>query len=64
MEFDLKQMINLIKRCNPEQVNIGADSGGNNLQEPPKEKVLELIFELEKFTKVKQKKNIKRILND
>ena len=46
----------------PIQVNIGADSGGNNLPEPSKEKIIELIFELEKFTKVKQKKNLKRLL--
>lgn len=62
MNFDLISMIELIKDCRPLQVNIGADSGNNNLPEPPKEKILELIAELEKFTIVKQKKNLKRLL--
>jgi hypothetical protein len=34
----------------------------NGLPEPPKEKILELIAELEKFTKVVQKKNLGRLL--
>ena len=63
MDFDLSEMIYLIETCLPEQVNIGADSGGHNLPEPSKEKVLELITELEKFTKVKLKKNLNRIIN-
>jgi DNA repair photolyase len=62
MDFDLDEMAHYIETCLPEQVNIGADSGGNNLPEPSKEKVLELITELEKFTKVKQKKNLSRLL--
>jgi DNA repair photolyase len=62
MNFDIFEMIELIKKCNPKQVNIGADSGGNNLPEPPKEKILELITEIEKFTKVKQKENLNRLL--
>lgn len=62
LDFDLKEMILLIKETQPKQVNIGADSGNNNLPEPPKEKILELITELEKFTKVKQKANLKRLL--
>jgi len=44
------------------QINIGADSGNNHLPEPPKEKILELISELEKFTVVYQKSNLKRLL--
>jgi hypothetical protein len=63
MDFRLEHFTNAIKRCNPIQVNIGADSGHNNLPEPPKEKVLELISALEEFTKVKQKCNLKRIFN-
>lgn len=64
MDFDLKEFVEMIKICNPIQVNIGADSSPkrNNLPEPPKEKILELIAELEKFTKVVQKKNLKRLL--
>jgi len=63
MDFDLSEFLKMIKSCQPIQVNIGADSGGNNLPEPPKEKILELITELEKFTVVKQKKNLNRIVN-
>ena len=62
MDFELLQFVEHIKICAPTQVNIGADSGNNNLPEPPKEKILELITELEKFTIVKQKKNLKRLL--
>jgi len=32
------------------------------LPEPPKEKILELISELKKFTVVKEKSNLKRLL--
>jgi hypothetical protein len=62
MDFDIDIMVQLIMDCNAKQVNIGADSGENNLPEPSKEKVLELISELEKFTIVHQKSNLKRIL--
>ncbi|MCK9577784.1 MAG: hypothetical protein M0R51_17895 [Clostridia bacterium] len=62
LDFDLPEMVELIKRCNPEQVNIGADSGHNNLPEPPKEKVIQLIEELQKFTVINNKKNISRLL--
>jgi len=62
MDFDLQEFVNLIAGCSPVQVNIGADSGGNNLPEPSKEKILELINELERFTIVKQKKNLKRLI--
>lgn len=62
MDFDMDMFIRYIKVNNPLQVNIGADSGRNNLPEPSKEKVLELISELEKFTIVHQKSNLKRIL--
>ncbi len=62
MDFDLKELIPMIETCLPKQVNLGADSKGHKLPEPPKEKILELITELEKFTKVKQKTNLKRLL--
>jgi DNA repair photolyase len=62
MDFDLKELAYLIGSFSPQQVNIGADTGRNNLPEPPKEKILELISELEKFTIVHQKSNLKRLL--
>ena len=62
IDFDLPVFVELIKECELVQVNIGADSGNNNLPEPPKEKLLELIAELETFTRVNQKTNLKRLL--
>lgn len=62
MDFNLQPLVDLIKKCNPEQVNIGADTGRNNLPEPSKEKILNLIDELSKFTVVHQKSNLKRLL--
>jgi len=64
MDFDMDDILGLISTCKPIQVNIGADSGNNKLPEPNREKVLNLINELEKFTKVKQKKNLKRLLKN
>jgi DNA repair photolyase len=62
MDFDLEIMVKQIKYVMPKQVNIGADSGNNHLPEPSKEKILNLIKELEKFTVVKQKSNLARLL--
>ena len=64
MDFDLPEFVQLIWQCYPVQVNIGADSSSkrNKLPEPPKEKILELIAELEEFTTVVQKKNLTRLL--
>jgi DNA repair photolyase len=63
LDFDLDEMIELIKRCEPVQCNIGADSGNNHLPEPSKEKLLALIEELKKFTTIAKKTNLNRILN-
>jgi len=52
----------MLKECEPLQVNIGADSGKNGLPEPPIEKVLELVAELEKFTTIHNKSNLGRLL--
>jgi DNA repair photolyase len=62
-DFDLEEMIELIKWCNPKSVNIGADSKGHHLPEPSKEKLLVLIDELKKFTIIERKTNLNRILN-
>ena len=62
MDFDLDIFVMLLERCSPIQINIGADSGNNHLPEPTKEKILQLITELEKFTVIKQKSNLKRLL--
>lgn len=62
MKFDLIPFVEMLKSCGVEQINIGADSGNNNLPEPTKEEIQELILELRKFTKVHLKPNIERIL--
>lgn len=62
MDFDLQDFVFMLRDIKPVQVNIGCDSGGHNLPEPSKEKVLLLIKELEKFTTIHNKSNLKRLL--
>jgi protein gp37 len=62
MDFDLDVLVNWINDIQPDFVNIGADSKNNHLVEPPKEKIEALIKELEKFTEVRIKDNLKRLL--
>lgn len=67
LDFDLDEFINMFRYyynmdSDIKQINIGADSKGYNLPEPSKEKILELISELQKFTKVHFKKNLNRLL--
>jgi len=62
LDFNLDSLVDLIKQCKPKQVNIGADSCRNNLPEPSKEKVLQLISELQKFTNIHKKSNLKRLI--
>jgi DNA repair photolyase len=62
LDFNLDHFVRMIRRCNPKQVNIGADSGRNNLPEPTKGKVLQLVAEIEKFTIIHNKSNLQRLL--
>ena len=62
MDFDLDEMVSMIKFCGPLKVNIGADSKNNHLPEPSKEKLLALINELQKFTIIDRKSNLERLL--
>ena len=62
-QFDLKQFVGMIKEINPEYVSIGANSNPKvKLPEPSPEKLKALIKELRKFTEVKLKDNLKRLL--
>ena len=62
MDFNVMTFHLWLEKCKPEFVNIGADSTRNNLPEPPREKIEKLIEELEKFTKVNLKSNLKRLM--
>jgi len=62
MDFDLDEMVSMIKFCEPTKVNIGADSKHNHLPEPSKDKLLALINELQKFTVIDRKTNLQRLL--
>lgn len=62
MDFDLDDMIRWMQEIKPEFVSIGADSQGHHLPEPSGDKVKALIIGLMKFTEVKIKDNLKRIL--
>jgi hypothetical protein len=62
MDFDLNQFLFYLSFPKPKQINIGADSGNNNLPEPSKEKLLALIDKLKKFTVIDQKHNLTRLL--
>jgi DNA repair photolyase len=60
-DFDLDELVALVTKANPEWVNIGADSKGHNLPEPSMDKVRELIKALQQTTKIKLKRNLRRI---
>ena len=61
MDFDLPDLVSLIKDINPDFVVIGADSRGHNLPEPPGWKIGALIKKLNEFTTVNIKPNLSRI---
>ena len=60
MDFDLEEMVECIRRCNPVQVNFGKESKGLiKLPTPDDKKILELITEVAKFTdQIVEKKNL------
>ena len=64
MKFDLIEFTQMIKACDPKQVNIGADSQKSGLPEPTGNEVKELIEALSEFTVVHQKSNLKRIISN
>ena len=60
MDFDLDEFVELIKKCNPIQVNIGFNTERHiHLPEPTTAKAFELIKSIVPFTKVHLKKNSK-----
>ena len=62
VDFDLNPFSALLSDIGPNFISIGADSKGHNLTEPSSEKIQLLIDELKKFTKVKVKGNLNRLI--
>jgi protein gp37 len=64
MDFDLSNLLRIIKMIKPEFVTIGADSKGHGLKEPDPEKVLKLIDGLNDMeVEIRQKSNLERLLS-
>lgn len=60
LEFDLPELVSMLKACRPQQVNVGRNSRREiMLPEPSNDEVKALITELGNFTKVEVKKNAK-----
>lgn len=65
LDFDLDTFLMLLLQCKARQINIGADTGRNNLPEPSREKVIELIKLLRAAGEnVVLKPNIQRIIGN
>jgi DNA repair photolyase len=64
MKFNLKEFSYMILCTQPDQVNIGADSGNNRLPEPTSREAKNLIRVLERYTKVVLKNNLNRIMKE
>lgn len=63
LDFDLNEFVRFIRDIAPEYVSIGANTNRSvKLPEPSPKKVNALIEELKKFTKVKVKDNLKRLM--
>ena len=62
MSFNFSELLVMIQDIKPKFVSIGADSQGHGLPEPDPEKLGFLIDELKKFTEVRIKSNMKRLL--
>jgi len=64
MDFTVTGLFNLIALCEPEWVNIGANTNHKiKLPEPSPDKIQDLIERLEKITEVKIKPNLKRLIS-
>jgi hypothetical protein len=62
LDFDVDILSSWMDKIRPEFVNIGADSKGHNLPEPPYEKVLQLIEKLQAYgIEIREKKNLERL---
>mgnify|MGYP001201140718 FL=1 len=64
MEILIPKMIDWMENIQPDLIFIGCDSGKNNLPEPTRDELIELIRRLKQITTVHVKSNCKRILGD
>lgn len=55
MDFGLDVLVKMMREINPFLVSVGYDNWNCHLPEPPLEKTMELIRQLEQFTKVERK---------
>ena len=62
LRFDLERLVRIIFQIQPSFVTIGADSKNHNLLEPNGEQVRQLLKRLGKFTEVRPKTNLRRLL--
>jgi len=62
MDFCVNELEGLVSMIEPQLVTIGADSQGHGLPEPKPERILNLVYQLAKFTKVLLKDNLGRII--
>lgn len=58
LAFDTDELVTMLNTIKPKFINIGADSGGHNLPEPSKEKLIELMDRIN----YRKKKNLQRLL--
>jgi DNA repair photolyase len=61
LDFNLELFSEILRLSRAYQINIGADSGNNNLPEPNKEKLARLIERIPEFASVNLKSNLRRI---
>lgn len=63
LDFDVEEFARWIGEIKPDFFNIGADSKGHNLIEPPHAKILELVEELKKYgIEVREKHNMQGLI--
>lgn len=64
MDFDLEEIVTMIQRCNPEQVNIGKNSKEERIKlpNPTLVKTVELVKAILPFTKVEIKENSGKLI--
>jgi DNA repair photolyase len=62
LDFDKDDFVELLQYAQPALITIGADSKGHTLPEPSPQEIKLLIAELQQFTQVIIKQNLRRLL--